>query len=105
VFSLKRRILVNNIDAKFRGGRGPKSSFLPFAGNLASFICCWYGVKLPSGCNFSAQSSEKVISIRKQIDYLRSIHNTQANTEMKIAGVLPVIFLVLCAIECSVSGN
>ena len=72
-------------------------------------MCCWYGVMLPSGCNFSVHSPEfsepeKVILIREHIDYLRSLHNSQANTEMKIAGVLLIISLALCAMECSVSG-
>ncbi|CAH3180996.1 unnamed protein product, partial [Porites lobata] len=47
---------------------------------------------------------EKVILIREHIDYLRSLHNSQANTEMKIAGVLLIISLALCAMECSVSA-
>ena len=74
-------------------------------------MCCLYGVKLLSRCNFSVHSftfsksePEKVILIRDQIDYLRSIHNSQANTDMKIAGVLPIFILALCAMECSVSG-
>ena len=85
--------------------------FFSLAGNLASFMRCLYGVKLLSRCNFSVHSfkfsksePEKVILIREQIDYLRSIHNSQANTDMKIAGVLPIFILALCAMECSVSG-
>ena len=74
-------------------------------------MCCLYRVKLLSRCNFSVHSftfsnsePEKVILLREQIDYLRSIHNSQDNTDMKIAGVLPIFILALCAMECSVSG-
>ena len=68
-------------------------------------------MKLLCRCNFSVHSSkfsksepERVILIRKQIDYIRSIHNSHTNTEMKFAGVLLIFILALCAMECSVSG-
>lgn len=53
---LKRRILVSNMGAEFRGGA--EKFLFPLAANLASFMCCWYGVKLPSRCNFSVHSSK-----------------------------------------------